>query len=77
VARHSRATGVSVDIIVQDYSVVVRVVDNGLGLPADIDINPGNGLRNLRTRAEVHGGSCVIESPNGAGTRIEWSVPLL
>jgi len=77
VARHSRATIVSVDIIVQDYSVVVRVVDNGLGLPADFDLNPGNGLRNLRTRAEVHNGSCVIESPGGAGTRIEWSVPLL
>jgi two-component system sensor histidine kinase DevS len=77
VARHSRATAVFVDIIVQDYSLVVRVVDNGLGLPADIDVNPGNGLRNLRTRAEVHGGSCVIESTRGAGTRITWSVPLL
>lgn len=77
VARHSQATMVSVDIIVQDYSVVVRVIDNGRGLPADFEANPGNGLRNLRTRAEGHGGSCVIESPGDSGTRIEWSVPLL
>ena len=77
VARHSRATMASVEIVVQDHSVTVRVVDNGLGLPADIDLNSGNGLRNLRTRAKVRGGSCVIESPGGNGTRIEWSVPLL
>jgi PAS domain S-box-containing protein len=77
VARHARATVVSVDIVVQDYSVLVRVADNGIGLPSNFDANPGNGLHNLRARAHGHGGRCTTESPPEGGTRIEWSIPLL
>lgn len=75
VARHAHATVVAVDIVVQDYSVLVRVVDNGCGLPADFASNPGNGLRNLRTRAHDHGGTCTVQATADGGTSIEWSVP--
>jgi PAS domain S-box-containing protein len=77
VARHARATMVSVDIMVQNYALFVRVTDNGSGLPSDFAVNPGNGLRNLETRASAHGGSCTVHSPDEGGTRIEWSVPLV
>jgi len=77
VARHSRATMVSVDIVVQDYAAVIRVVDNGQGLPVDADSGAGNGLRNLRTRAEAQGGTFRVDAPADGGTRIEWSIPLL
>lgn len=77
VARHSGATTVSVDITVQDYSVLVRVADNGRGLPVDADSGAGNGLRNLRARAESHGGTFAVDSPADGGTRIEWTIPLL
>lgn len=77
VARHARANTVSVDIVVHDYSLLVRVIDNGRGLPADFDLNPGNGLRNLRARAEAHSGSCTIQSPPEGGTQIDWTIPLI
>lgn len=77
VARHARATMVSVDIVVQDYSLLLRVLDNGCGLPDDFASNPGSGLRNLQARADSHGGGCRLESPPDGGTRIEWSIPLL
>ncbi len=77
VARHSHATMVAVDIIVRDYSVLVRVLDNGHGLPADADSGAGNGLRNLRTRAESHGGTFLVDAPSEGGTLIEWTIPLL
>ena len=77
VARHARANVVSVDIIVHDYSLVLRVIDNGRGLPADFDLNPGNGLRNLRARAAAHDGSCTVDAPAEGGTRVEWSIPIV
>lgn len=76
VARHSRATTVSVDIVVQDNLVTVRVVDNGRGLPPGSDSGAGNGLRNLRTRAESHGGTFDVRAPADGGTRVEWMIPL-
>ena len=77
VARHARATTVSVDIAVRDYSLTVSVVDNGCGLPQGVDNDPGNGLRNMRSRALAHRGSFSVVSPPEGGTRIVWSVPLL
>lgn len=77
VARHSRATVVSVDIVVHDYELTLRVVDNGVGLPPDLMSGSGNGLRNLRARAEAHGGSCAVRSSSGNGTTLEWSIELV
>lgn len=77
VARHARATLVSVDIIVHDYSLSVSVVDNGRGLPDDVETNAGNGLRNLRARALAHDGTLSLSRQPDGGTRVEWTIPLL
>lgn len=76
VARHSRATTVAVDLVVQDYALLMRVIDNGVGLPAGAMSSPGSGLRNLQARALEHGGSCVIRAGNDGGTTLEWSISL-
>lgn len=76
VARHSRATTVAVDLVVQDYALLMRVIDNGVGLPAGAMNSPGSGLRNLQSRALDHGGSCIIRPGHDGGTTIEWSVSL-
>jgi signal transduction histidine kinase len=55
--------------------VMVRVEDDGVGLPPE----PGrqSGLANLADRAAARGGAFSAEAPaGGRGTRLEWTAPL-
>lgn len=75
VARHARATRVDIRLQALDGTLTLVVVDDGRGLPDDRS-GAGHGLRNLRERAERHGGSFVAQAALPAGTRVEWQVPL-
>ena len=73
VNRHASASRVDVFLQVGP-DIVVRVVDNGIGLdPRGI---PGNGLANLKARAEALGGTMSTAGEPGGGTALEWRVPL-
>src|SRR5207253_1657866 len=54
VARHARASRVHVDVRVTD-ELALRVTDDGVGPPV-AGAPAGNGLRNMRSRAEQLGG---------------------
>ena len=73
VARHSRATTVSVSVVV-DGDLCLTVVDNGVGLGDDAP-TAGHGMRNMRSRAEKLGGTFEVRSTD-PGTEILWRVPL-
>lgn len=72
VAHHAQASSADVTVIVAD-EVVLRVADNGAGIPAQ----PGNGqgLRNMAQRADRLGGSFRAAPAPDGGTVVEWSVP--
>lgn len=74
VARHARASAVSLTLDVCAASVDLVVSDNGVGFAAGRPT--GDGIDNLRRRAEECGGTCTITSRPGAGTSVRWSVPL-
>lgn len=86
VARHARAESAEVEVEVGD-EVVLRVVDDGVGLGAAPELAGGQGLANMRRRAEELGGSCTVrpaaaDTHSGAadrepGTIVEWRVPAL
>jgi signal transduction histidine kinase len=75
-ARHARATTVEVSVEVdQAGQLILRVTDNGRGIPAGVH---RSGLRNLAQRAGSLGG--VLElgppgGPDGHGTALVWRVP--
>ena len=71
-SRHANATNVSLTVQVSDVLRLV-VSDNGGGMPAAVQ---GSGLRNIRERAQMLGGSFTVESTHGAGTTLSWTVPL-
>jgi two-component system, NarL family, sensor histidine kinase DevS len=50
------------------------VADDGAGLPDRIE--PGQGLRNMERRALELGGNASVRPREGAGTVVEWRVPL-
>jgi signal transduction histidine kinase len=64
VARHALAGEASVDIEVTDDEVLLRVVDDGTGLP---DERHESGLRNVRRRALELGGAVRLRRTEGGG----------
>ncbi|MFC5751400.1 GAF domain-containing protein [Actinomadura rugatobispora] len=73
VARHARATRAAVTVHVGGDELVLRVEDDGVGVPEDVR---RSGLRNMEERAHGLGGAFSIESRSGGGTVLRWSVPL-
>jgi len=75
VARHADASRVEVSVEAdKDSGLVLRVVDNGRGLPsAPIS---GRGLHNLEERATTLGGTFSADAAPSGGTVLEWRVPL-
>jgi signal transduction histidine kinase len=73
VAKYAGASRASVDIAVDDAEITVRIADDGAGVPAN---GVYSGLRNLRERAELRGGTFRIATPPGGGTELIWTVPL-
>lgn len=76
IARHSRATSASVDLVVADNRLSLRVVDNGIGPPASTDGVVGNGLRNMSVRSASHDGHFRLEAGVDGGAVLDWSIPL-
>ncbi|MFE4172148.1 GAF domain-containing sensor histidine kinase [Streptomyces sp. NPDC056909] len=73
VARHARASGAEVSLVVRKGRLTVTVTDNGTGVPADCD---RSGLDNLAGRAEGLGGTLTVETPDQGGARVVWTVPI-
>ena len=73
VAQHSGASQVSV-VVEAGTDLVVRVTDNGKGLPPTPP--EGRGLPNLRRRAATMGGDLTTARSDGGGTLVEWRVPV-
>ena len=70
IARHAGATEASVEVHL-GAEVRVRVTDNGVGLPTDLQ-SGGNGLANMRHRAQTVGGEFMIDRALEGGTVLEW-----
>ena len=73
VARHANASRVQVEVVVTDI-VVVRVVDDGVGPPAD-DSPRGLGLNNMEARASRHGGRSELRAGSPRGSVLHWQCP--
>jgi signal transduction histidine kinase len=73
-ARHAGASRVDVELDAAADEFVLRICDNGRGLPAE---RTESGLANLRARAELLGGRMTATSgANGRGTCITWTIPI-
>jgi signal transduction histidine kinase len=73
VARHAEADAAVVEVEATASQVVLRVTDNGSGVPAQ---RRESGLRNVRRRAGDLGGTARLLDEEPHGTRLEWAVPL-
>jgi two-component system sensor histidine kinase DegS len=75
-ARHSQASLVKVVLDMGEDRIRVSVDDNGKGFDVDaLQQSSSLGLKLIRERTEMLGGSFEIESAVGKGTRILFAVP--
>lgn len=73
-AKHSHASAVDVVLSVEDDTLCLSVIDDGSGLPEGPAA--GQGLGNLRSRAEQFGGRFRVANRRPSGAVLEWAIPL-
>lgn len=79
VIKHSRATRVTIIIIVEDNILSISVCDNGIGfdLKQTLLRNSGNGLSNIRERVKLLHGEIQFETSPGSGLKFKTDLPTL
>jgi signal transduction histidine kinase len=73
--RHARASSIVVALSTTENNIILRVQDDGIGLPPNLEASEGLGFKSMRFRARVIGGALRIESGSD-GTVIVCEVPL-
>jgi signal transduction histidine kinase len=76
VVRHARATRSVVSLDVVAGSLLVEVVDDGVGVPAQRRPHSGVGLAAMAERAAELGGSCSVDRRDAGGTAVRALIPL-
>lgn len=77
IVRHAAAKNVSISIDCRRQPLHIRITDDGKGYDnLDEGFGEGNGLRNLRMRAQSIGGNVRMQSAPGEGTTVQLNVPM-
>lgn len=74
--KHSHARSVSMTLIGLPTELELTIADDGVGFDVDAAWGEGLGLVGINERVDAIGGTFVILSKPGAGTRLEIRVPL-
>jgi two-component system, NarL family, sensor histidine kinase DevS len=73
VVRHAHAHSVEISVNVTAEAFMLRVTDDGVGI---VSSKLGNGLENMRARAEDRAGDFSVTNVDPHGTRLTWKVPI-
>lgn len=72
-ARHSDCSRIEIEFRVSHGRIFLQIADNGRGFDVADEFD-GNGLSNIKTRAEKIGGRFEIESAPGRGTLVQINI---
>lgn len=76
VARHAKADHVDIQLVGLDKELLLVVQDNGIGIQQqEAGKRRSFGMLGMRERVAMLGGTLLVESEPGKGTRIEASIP--
>jgi ligand-binding sensor domain-containing protein/two-component sensor histidine kinase len=73
-AKHSQCKSVTIEINMNRGQMVLKISDDGKGFDMSNSYD-GNGLKSMRTRAGLLGGTLRFHSEPGKGTSMELEVP--
>jgi len=74
-AKYSKCKNAVVELQVNKNNLLLRITDDGIGFDVS-KLNSGNGLINMKRRAENLKGKCSIISSPGKGVAIEVNIPI-
>lgn len=75
IVKHSHARAASMELKVRGGQVLLRIVDDGIGITPEQHHRGGMGLASMRERVWALDGTCQVTSGPLKGTIIEASVP--
>jgi len=76
-AKYSECSKAHIGLKIQDHTIRLAVEDNGKGFDtSQADGAGGNGLSNMKRRAEESGAELSITSESGRGSRVEFIVSI-
>lgn len=73
--RHGKAKRVIISLERVDERIVLRIVDDGVGLPEDLSHAKGMGLRIMQYRAAIIRGRLSVSREPAGGTAVVCSIP--
>jgi signal transduction histidine kinase len=73
IVKHANASTVAVRVNKIDRVLRIAIQDDGAG---GADPRRGTGLTGLRDRVQALGGTIDVQSPPGAGTRVQAELPV-
>ncbi len=76
VARHARASSVSITLDQKDQRVHLEIQDNGCGFEHDFSYIRGFGMIGMRERVQELGGDLVVHTSPDQGTQILIDLPI-
>lgn len=78
IARYAQVTEAFVQLVLQEETLGVAIIDHGAGFDPGVDITKGTtaGLTGMRERANMLGGYLVVKSGPNEGTQILAMLPL-
>jgi two-component system sensor histidine kinase UhpB len=77
IARHSKATEVTVFLRKQKQTIHLLIHDNGIGIkPEQINNKKSLGILGMKERALIFGGKLQIEGIEGQGTTVKVEIPV-
>jgi two-component system sensor histidine kinase UhpB len=73
VARHATASKVLLELRARGAALVLRIVDDGIGLDGS---EPGSGIQGMRERAMLIGARLTLRPGEGRGVEVSLSIPI-
>jgi signal transduction histidine kinase len=78
IAKYARCSSVRVNLYLKGKSLIMEICDNGIGFNVSEQIaGTGNGLKNMKHRAESVHGIVTIKSAVGKGTSLNLQIPVV
>ena len=77
IARHAKASKVTVSLKKKNGFVELKIRDNGRGITDEELNHPKSfGLMGMRERAKIFGGDFIIKGVRGKGTKVSVTIPI-